>query len=37
MYYNELKKFIRAIEKLTKHCETFTNLREQVYKIYFDN
>ncbi len=37
MYYNKLKKLTRAIEKLTKHCETFTNLQKQVYKIYFNN
>ncbi len=37
MYYNKLEKLIRTIEKLTKHCEMFTNLREQIYKIYFDN
>ena len=37
MHYDELKKFTKIIEKLTKHCETFTNSRERVYKIYFDN
>jgi len=36
-HYNELKKRIKAIEKLTKHCETFTNLRKQIYKMYFNN
>ncbi len=37
IYYNKLKKFIKAIKKLTKHCEIATNLKEQIYKIYLDN
>jgi len=36
-HYDKLKRLIKAIEKLKKHCETFTNLREQVYKMYFNN
>ncbi len=37
MHYDKLKKLTKIVEKLTKHCETFIYLREQVYKIYFDN
>ena len=37
MHYNKLKKFIRIFEKLIKHYKTFTNLRKQIYKMYFNN
>jgi hypothetical protein len=36
MHYNKLEKFTKIIKKLTKYCEIFTNLREQIYKIYFN-
>jgi len=37
MHYNELERLTKTIKKLTKHCEIFTNLQEQIYKIYFNN
>lgn len=36
-HYGELERLTRAMKKLSKHCETFTNSRERIYKVYLNS
>ncbi len=33
-HHDELEGLTRAMKKLSKHCETSTNSRERIYKMY---
>lgn len=36
-HHDELERLTRTMKKLSKHCETFTNSRKRIYKMYSNN
>ena len=37
IHYDKFENLIIIIEKLIKHCENSSNVRDKIYKIYFNS